>query len=91
MSKQLKLNTLQGLPSKDGEPVFESPWQAQTFAMVIQLHESGVFTWNEWADELSANIADFETGQPIDGSDDYYTLWHHSLEQILKRKQLITL
>ncbi|MCC2656378.1 MAG: nitrile hydratase accessory protein [Panacagrimonas sp.] len=38
-------------------PVFREPWEAQAFALVVQLHREGVFTWTEWADALSAEIA----------------------------------
>jgi hypothetical protein len=30
-------------------PVFSAPWEAQAFAMVLALHERGLFTWPEWA------------------------------------------
>lgn len=91
MNRQVQLATLPGLPNESGEPVFESPWQAKTFAMTMQLYESGAFTWVEWADELSKNIADFEVDRSIQCSDDYYSLWHLSLEQMLARKGLIVL
>lgn len=84
------LAELGSLPCENGEPVFESPWQAKTFAMVLQLHESGAFSWTEWAHELSQNIAEYEATAPIKDGDDYYTLWQLSLERIVERKGLIS-
>ncbi len=78
-----------GLPVADGEPVFESPWQAKTFAMVLQLHEAGAFSWVEWADELARTIAEHELHSPVRGGEDYYTLWQLSLERIVERKGLL--
>lgn len=89
MNESAQLSILEGLPSQDGEPIFEAPWQAKTFAMTLQLYNSGTFTWGEWADELAKNIAAFEAIQPIHGSDDYYSLWQLSLEELLKQKGLI--
>ncbi len=46
-----------GAPGRSGdEPVFAEPWQAQAFAMVLQLHQRGLFSWPEWAAALAAQI-----------------------------------
>jgi nitrile hydratase accessory protein len=39
------------------DPVFREPWEAQAFAMTVLLHRRGVFSWAEWAQALSAQIA----------------------------------
>ena len=49
--------------AETGGPVFAEPWQAQAFAMAIQLHERGLFTWPEWAAALSAQIAAAQASQ----------------------------
>ncbi len=43
-------------PAENGEPVFKEPWEAQAFSLVIALHESGVFSWDEWSDALAQAI-----------------------------------
>ena len=73
-------------PTDNGAPVFDAPWQAKSFAMAVQLNESGVFTWTEWADRLSDHIAEFETHSTISSSDDYYTLWQTALESLVTEK-----
>ena len=35
------------------EPVFKEPWEATAFALTIQLHQQGHFTWQE---ELMSNL-----------------------------------
>jgi nitrile hydratase accessory protein len=67
------------LPCDAAGPVFAEPWQAQAFAMVIALHERGVFTWEEWAAALSHEVA--EHGMADDGSR-YYEFWLEALEHI---------
>jgi nitrile hydratase accessory protein len=44
-------------PRSGDAPVFREPWEAHAFAMVVELHGRGLFTWREWADALAAQIA----------------------------------
>lgn len=74
------------LPQRDGEPVFDAPWQARTFAMAVKLHESGLYSWTEWAERLAANIAEREKSGAIASSDDYYTTWQETLEQLVSER-----
>jgi nitrile hydratase accessory protein len=64
-------------------PVFTEPWQAEAFAMVLALHERGLFSWSEWADALSAEVK--KPGAAVDGSD-YYACWLEALEKLLAAK-----
>ena len=73
-------------PTHNGEPVFDAPWQAKTFAMAVKLNESGMFSWTEWADCLAKNIAAFEKHSQIISSDDYYQLWQSTLEELVAEK-----
>ena len=71
----LTLSELPGLPADADGPVFAEPWQAQAFAMAVQLNADGVFTWSEWAQALTAELA----GHDDDGSH-YYDHWLSALE-----------
>jgi hypothetical protein len=46
-----------GSPTLTPAPVFEEPWQAQIFALVVRLHEQGLFSWPEWSGTLSEVLA----------------------------------
>jgi nitrile hydratase accessory protein len=61
------------------EPVFAEPWQAQAFALTLKLHEAGAFTWQEWADALSAELAT----DPGDDGRRYYEHWLAALEGLV--------
>ena len=68
--------------------VFSAPWEAQAFAIVVTLSDSGYFTWEEWSNTLAETISRAGAdGGPSDGSD-YYVNWVTALEQILERKRL---
>ena len=46
------IDALPGVPRDRSWPVFAEPWQAQVFALTVQLSQAGYFRWREWADTL---------------------------------------
>ena len=70
------------LPADADGPVFDEPWQAQAFALAVQLHAAGAFSWSDWAATLSAELKAAEArGEPDDGSR-YYVHWLAALERL---------
>lgn len=67
-------------------PVFREPWEAQAFAMVLSLHEQGLFSWSEWADALGAEIAAAGAGATPDDGGQYYHHWLRALERLVREK-----
>jgi len=65
------------------EPVFEEAWQAQAFAMVTALQQSGHVTPAEWAEALGAEIR-------RGGDDDYYQHWLAALERVVVEKGMMS-
>jgi nitrile hydratase accessory protein len=65
---------------------FTEPWQAEAFALTVTLHDSGLFSWGEWAQHLSA-----EVGRPEAAADghDYYEHWVAALERLLDHKGVV--
>lgn len=82
----MSVELLSSQPQEDGEPVFDAPWQARSFAMAVKLYESGLFSWKEWSDRLSQNIATHERQGAVVNSEDYYSLWQQTLEQFVEEK-----
>ena len=79
---------LSGQPKDDDGPVFREPWEAQAFAMTLCLHERGLFTWSEWAQALSQQIALAQAHGDPDLGDTYYHHWLAALESLVTTKQL---
>jgi nitrile hydratase accessory protein len=74
---------LPALPRDASGPIFAEPWQAQAFAMAVALHERGVFTWPEWAEQLAVEIKAAQArGEPDDGRG-YYDHWLRALEALV--------
>ncbi|WP_328809200.1 nitrile hydratase accessory protein [Roseibium aggregatum] len=71
---------------QDGGPVFSAPWEARVFAMTLQAHRAGVFSWGEWAQALGVELA-----KDGDGSGDtvgYYDRWIDAFEKLLREKDV---
>ncbi|HYQ71234.1 MAG TPA: nitrile hydratase accessory protein [Gammaproteobacteria bacterium] len=84
------LHHLQGIPTDADGPVFNAPWQAQAFALVVRLQEQGVFTWQEWAETLGESIDAARAHGDPDLGNTYYEHWLAALEKITLSKGLAT-
>ncbi len=74
------------VPTDDGrELVFNNPWEARAFALVVHLYQQGHFSWPEWAEQLSQDIRTSGAGDDDRG---YYLLWLSAAEQLVARKAL---
>lgn len=87
----IDLSVCPGLPmghavGEAASPVFAEPWQAQAFAMTLQLHQRGLFTWPEWAAALSAQIRRAQQAGDADLGNTYYTHWLDALETLAAAK-----
>ena len=90
-----------GLSSDGDEPVFANPLQAQIFALVVGLHQRGCFSWGEWTETLSTEIAAASANgendnnnankEGSDPDDAYYRIWVIALERFLMNKTIVYL
>ena len=79
------------LPRDEDGPVFAEPWQAQAFAIAVQLSAEGHFTWTEWTTALGEQLqAAARRGEPDDGSR-YFEHWIAALEHLVAGKKLTDL
>ncbi len=70
-------------PRKNGELVFDAPWEGRSFGLALALHEQGLFEWEEFRRRLIGRIAT----RP---HDDYYAQWLGALEDLLQEKGIVT-
>jgi nitrile hydratase accessory protein len=83
-------SALPDIPCDAEGPVFREPWEAQAFAMALMLHERGVFTWNEWAETLGAEIKRAQAAGDPDTGETYYHHWLATLERLVAVKGVTT-
>jgi nitrile hydratase accessory protein len=74
---------LPGMPLDADSPVFNEPWEARAFAMVLALHQRGLFTWPQWAAALSRQITQAQAAGDADLGDTYYQHWLLALESLV--------
>ncbi len=74
------------IPRDDEGPVFREPWEAQAFALTVQLHERGAFTWSQWAEALGGEIAN---AGPNDPAENYYVHWMAALEKLTAEHDIV--
>lgn len=82
---------LPGFPKDEEGPVFQAPWEAQAFGLTLTLFERGYFTWKEWTEHLSAEIALARKRGDVDDGSRYYEYWLDALEKLAAEKGLATL
>jgi len=75
------------LPRKNGELVFDEPWQGRVFGMAVALHEQGCFDWEEFRQTL---IRQVQAAEGRGGAFVYYEIWLATFEEVLARKQIVT-
>jgi nitrile hydratase accessory protein len=70
------------------EPVFTEPWQAQAFALAVELNRLGRFSWAEWVETFGAEIARHPAAPGEDPTHAYYRQWLAALEALIVAKGL---
>lgn len=71
-----------GLPRDDEGPVFDKPWQAKVFSLIVHLHQAGLFPWAEWVRMFSEEIKAAPTQPGENANDAYYRQWTAALENM---------
>ncbi|HYM50660.1 MAG TPA: nitrile hydratase accessory protein [Candidatus Limnocylindrales bacterium] len=85
MSVDRTIANLEGtaaLPRKNGELVFQAPWEGRAFGLAVVLNQKGAYPWNDFRVRLIEQIA---TGRP-----DYYENWLGALEALLVDRGLVS-
>jgi nitrile hydratase accessory protein len=84
------MQSLPAQPKDESGPIFNEPWEAQAFALVLALHKAGQFSWSEWTKYLSEEIKLAQQAGDLDFGKTYYQHWLRALEKISLAKGLTT-
>jgi nitrile hydratase accessory protein len=82
--------TVVRLPRDDAGPVFDRPWQAQAFSIVLKLYEAGVFAWSDWVAVFSDEIGARPARVDETANEAYYRQWLSALERIVASSGLLS-
>jgi nitrile hydratase accessory protein len=69
------------LPRRNGELVFEAPWEGRAFGMAVVLREKGVYAWDDFRQRLVKRIGDRSTP--------YYESWLDAFESLVLARGLV--
>jgi nitrile hydratase accessory protein len=68
------------VPRRNGELVFDQPWQGRVFGMAVALSEQGLLPWEDFRQALIAEIA---AAEAHGGEFRYYDAWLAAFERVL--------
>lgn len=69
------------LPRKNGELVFEAPWEGRAFGVAVALSRRGTYDWEAFRGRLIEQIAE--------GDSPYYESWLAALESLVVDQGLL--
>jgi nitrile hydratase accessory protein len=75
------------VPRRNGELLFEAPWQGRVFGMAVAFQDRRVYDWRDFQRRLSAEIAAAETRGE---ESTYYERWLRSFEGLLIERGILT-
>ena len=77
------LDSPAAIPRRNGEPVFNEPWESRVFGIAVALCERGLYDWDEFRDRLIAEISAADhRGDPST----YYERFITALERLMLDK-----
>lgn len=81
------------LPRRNGELVFQAPWESRAFGVAIALHDAGAIDYEVFRSRLIAEIAEHEHEREPGAAEDgggYYERWLDALQNLLVEQELVS-
>jgi nitrile hydratase accessory protein len=75
------------LPRRNGELVFQAPWESRAFGVAIALHDAGAIDYEAFRSRLIAEIAEHEA---VEDGTAYYERWLSALEELLIEQRIVS-
>jgi nitrile hydratase accessory protein len=75
------------LPRKNGELVFEAPWESRAFGLAVAMSDQEQYAWEEFRQRL---IAEIGAADASGASSTYYERWLAAFEALLVERGLVS-
>lgn len=75
------------LPRRNGELVFEAPWEGRAFGMAVALSDRQLYSWDEFRDHL---IAEIRAAEARGEASSYYERWLAAFERLLLERGILS-
>jgi nitrile hydratase accessory protein len=70
-------------PRRNGELVFQEPWEGRAFGIALTLSDEGHFAWEAFRQQLIAAVAQADRIPEARDRPSYYENWLAALQQVL--------
>jgi len=77
-------------PRRNGELVFQEPWEGRAFGLAVALRDQGVFEWDTFRSRLIAAIAQADRLPAGEARPGYYETWLAALQKVLADSGVVT-
>ena len=75
------------LPRKNGELVFEAPWESRAFGLAVAMSDQEQYAWEEFRQRLIAQIG---AADAAGAESSYYERWLAAFESLLVERGLLS-
>ena len=76
----------EALPRRNGELVFEEPWEGRAFGLAVAMSEGGIYEWAEFRDRF---VEETDADENSEVTVAYYRRWVRALERLVVDRGLI--
>jgi nitrile hydratase accessory protein len=80
----------EALPRRNGELVFNAPWESRAFGVAIALHDAGAIDYEVFRSRLIAEIAGRAGERGEEDGGDYYERWLDALQHVLLEQKIVS-
>lgn len=77
-------------PRRNGELVFQEPWEGRAFGMAVTLGDARLFPWEAFRGRLISAIAEADRHEEGKGRPGYYENWLAALQRLLVESGILT-
>ncbi len=77
-------------PRRNGELVFQEPWEGRAFGLAVALGEQGVYQWEAFRSRLIAAIAKADCTSAAPQKSEYYIRWLTALRRLMVESGILT-
>jgi len=75
------------LPRKNGELVFEAPWESRAFGLAVAMSDQDQYAWEDFRQRL---IAEIGTADASGAPSNYYERWLAAFESLLVERGFVS-
>ncbi len=89
-ANERQLDELDGttpVPRKNGELVFQAPWEGRAFGMAVAMSDRQLYSWHDFRDRLVEETALADARDTPSG---YYERWLASLESLVIARDFLS-